>query len=149
MRIHTVGYYVAKKAYDDGLYKMKVGDVLVIEANTFPTHTKYRVTFPNGGSVTTPAESFMEAAAQMDLVEIDLSKNRRRNRVYGLRVGDRVERIIYYGNKESDTEATVIAAPYALDNNRVLLVDDSGDVFDWVAECCTVLDKVEDRILTV
>ena len=34
-------------------------------------------------------------------------------------------------------------------HERVLLVDDSGDVFDWVAEWCNVLDKVENRIFNV
>ena len=71
--------------------------------------------------------------------------NERRNRYYGLRIGDIVEFEILGHNK---LRAEVIEYVY-MDNNRVILRllsgKQTGEITDWVAEWCTIIEKVEDR----
>ncbi|NMC61422.1 MAG: hypothetical protein GYA51_18875 [Candidatus Methanofastidiosa archaeon] len=69
--------------------------------------------------------------------------NADRHRYYGLRIGDLVQ--IKVGVFSKPKNAEVIDYGF-LDNNRVILRLEDGTETDWVAEWCTIVEKVEDRV---
>ena len=69
--------------------------------------------------------------------------NLERFRYYGLRIGDIVD-LKGVNGKVISPNAEVI--DYGSDNNRVQVKDMKGNEFDWVAEWCEIIVKVEDRI---
>lgn len=68
--------------------------------------------------------------------------NPKRTRYYGLRPGDTVRTLYYF-----ETQRTCIVERLSpLDNNKVYLKNiDTGEIFDWVAEWCEIVKKVEDN----
>lgn len=69
--------------------------------------------------------------------------NADRHRYYGLRIGDLVQ--IKAGVFSKPMKAEVIDYGF-MDNNRVILRLEDGSETDWVAEWCTITEKVEDRV---
>jgi hypothetical protein len=67
--------------------------------------------------------------------------NENRTRYYGLRVGDIVSIKSVMG--ENIGEHTVVEL-IPMDNNSVLLKSPDKGTFEWVAEWCTIITKVED-----
>jgi len=68
--------------------------------------------------------------------------NESRTRYYGLRVGDIVQ--IKHTGGEIPIECTVVELT-PMDNNSVALKDNRDNrLFEWVAEWCTIITKVED-----
>jgi len=67
--------------------------------------------------------------------------NENRNRYYGLRVGDTVKLLYSTGLQYGRCEVIELVA---MDNNSVLLKSESGKKFEWVAEWCDIITKVED-----
>jgi hypothetical protein len=74
-------------------------------------------------------------------------ENGDRLRYYGLRIGDIVD-LKGVNGKVISPNAEVIDYG-AGDNNKVTVRDMKGNEFDWVAEWCDIVVKVEDRIPTV
>lgn len=70
--------------------------------------------------------------------------NKERHRYYGLRIGDLVQIKTGLQNAPKILNAEVINYGF-MDNNRVMLRPESGTDFDWIAEWCTIITKVEDR----
>lgn len=70
-------------------------------------------------------------------------KNEKRNRYYGLRIGDIVDPKGLSG-KTMYPNAEVVGFAYS-DNNRVYIRKENGKITDWVAEWCDIITKVEDR----
>jgi hypothetical protein len=68
--------------------------------------------------------------------------NKERRRYYGLRVGDTVE--LLFSHKPKNPRAEVIEYGF-MDNNRVIVRLEDGVETDWVAEWCTIIEKVEDK----
>ena len=69
--------------------------------------------------------------------------NIKRNRYYGIRIGDTVK---YGVPGQPDTYDTYTVVGYFnLDNNRVILKDEHGTEKPGVAEWCEIITKVEDK----
>jgi hypothetical protein len=71
--------------------------------------------------------------------------NKERHRYYGLRIGDLVQIKTGLQSNPKILNAEVIDYGF-LDNNRVMLKLENGEETDWVAEWCTIVTKVEDKI---
>lgn len=69
--------------------------------------------------------------------------NEKRNRYYGIRVGDLV-RCKYTPNP--DTVYEVVALCF-MDNNGVFIQEDGKEPVKAVAEYCEIVEKIEDRDL--
>lgn len=70
--------------------------------------------------------------------------NPKRTRSYGLRPGDTVKTLFDIGNQRT----CIVERLSPIDNNKVYLKDiGTGEVFDWIAEWCEIIDKVEDKTL--
>lgn len=70
-------------------------------------------------------------------------KNEKRNRYYGLRVGD----IVKYGipGDECDPDKYIVVHLMEMDNNRVLIQNQkTGEQHQAVAEWCRIVSKIED-----
>lgn len=65
--------------------------------------------------------------------------NEDRTRRYGKRVGDRIRYECY----NLSFEGTVVDLG-VMDNNRISVKKDDGEVVDCVAEYCDILEKAED-----
>jgi len=74
-----------------------------------------------------------------------LFTNEKRNRYYGVRVGDTVK--LLFSHKEKDPIAEVVGYGF-MDNNRVIVKLEDGTETDWVAEWCEIIEKVEDKTTT-
>ena len=73
--------------------------------------------------------------------EFDKFKNANRNRYYGLRVGDIVKPLYSVGMQFGKCEVIELMP---MDNNSVMLQTELGKKFEWVAEWCDIITKVED-----
>lgn len=72
-------------------------------------------------------------------------KNAKRNRYYGLRVGDIVSPKGLQGALESSLGKCKVIGYAPFDNNRVYIQSiETGEETDWVAEWCEIITKVED-----
>lgn len=67
--------------------------------------------------------------------------NENRSRYYGLRIGDVVEQRAF-GTVHRGT----VFEYGVMDNNRVYVKDENGEELDFIAEWCTIIKKVEDKI---
>lgn len=67
--------------------------------------------------------------------------NENRNRYYGLRVGDIVKPLYSVGMQFGQCKVIQLIP---MDNNSVLLESIAGKKFEWVAEWCAIVTKVED-----
>ena len=67
--------------------------------------------------------------------------NENRTRYYGLRVGDIVD-IKNIQGKSLGNRIVVELIP--MDNNSVLIIGNDKRPFEWVAEWCDIIKKVED-----
>jgi len=71
----------------------------------------------------------------------DENHNKDRNRHYGLRIGDRIKiEISGLPTREGDVVGFSLT-----DNNKAYIKYDDGKIVGWVAEWCTIIEKVEDR----
>jgi hypothetical protein len=66
--------------------------------------------------------------------------NENRNRYYGLMVGDLVVQKLSKKNGDSICEVIELTP---MDNNSVVLKDSENKTFEWVAEWCQIVGKVE------
>lgn len=71
----------------------------------------------------------------------DTFDNVNRNRYYGIRKGDTVKLSF---SKNPEQEAQVVGYGF-LDNNCVTVQYEENKPFDWCAEWCTIVKKVEDK----
>jgi len=77
---------------------------------------------------------------------VKIFDNPERHRYYGLRKGDLVTIRTGMQNNPKIVNAEVI--DYGVwDNNRVILKFEDGTETPWVAEWCTIVTKVEDKVL--
>lgn len=75
---------------------------------------------------------------------VDKNKNKKRNRYYGLRIGDIVSPISF--NREWDKGKAIVIGYNLMDNNSVYIKALSdGTETKWVAEHCVIVTKVEDK----
>lgn len=70
--------------------------------------------------------------------------NEKRNRYYGLRIGDIVSPKGLDGKESSKGKAEVIDFGF-MDNNAVYIKFEDGTETKWVAEWCKIITKIEDR----
>jgi hypothetical protein len=79
-------------------------------------------------------------------MEIKKFDNAERRRYYGLRIGDTVKLDFFYYNKKEEENPLAEVIEYgAMDNNRVHVRLENGKEMDYVAEWCTIVEKVEDK----
>ena len=67
--------------------------------------------------------------------------NSNRDRYYGLRVGDVVKPLYSVGMNFGECKVIELIP---MDNNSVLLESKLGKKFEWIAEWCDIITKVED-----
>lgn len=68
--------------------------------------------------------------------------NEKRNRYYGVRVGDMVDYKLFKNTIKGE-----VSRYGFMDNNCVYIKCDDGKEIKAVAEWCTIIEKVEDKII--
>ena len=107
---------------------------LIILKPTEPKATEQRLQFSDPNPVTKPI------GTEVGGTPFD---NADRSRYYGIRVGDIVDAKDVRGVVLERCEVVQYGA---MDNNRVYLKGEkTGKTFDWVAEWCEIIQKVEDK----
>lgn len=78
-----------------------------------------------------------------------MADNIKRNRYYGLRIGDKVQYKVPGISLPNDETIYEIVEYGYMDNNRVILVDKNGEKHEAVAEWCKIIEKADNRVVEI